>query len=123
MNGYTIKCTEEQTKKAFELGAPIKANKDYSNGNISETLCVYGEIVDKNEYGIGECIILVIPTAEQMIGWLRSKNVLFHFDDETNYWNICSTGDDLTPLRLFGYAVNKELDAIDAALEYLGNLK
>lgn len=60
-----------------------------------------------------------IPTAEQMCGWLRSKNIQFHFDDETNYWSIGDETDDSTPLRWYGYSDNKELVAIDAALKYL----
>lgn len=108
MNRYTIFCTAEQTKKALELGAPIQI------ASINEIrLGRYIEVQKNNEiYGI--------PTAEQMIGWLRSeKNIEFHFDDETNYWAIGDANDDITPLRWYNYSDDKELNAIDAALEYL----
>lgn len=111
MDEFTIQCTEEQTRRALELGAPIEyaCIKDIVLGRYIE-----GISVSNNE-------AYKIPTSEQMIGWLRSKNILFHFDDETNYWSIGDANNDLTPLRWYGYSDNKELDAIDAALEYLEN--
>ena len=109
MNRYTICCTAEQTKKALELGAPIQ----YASINdirLERYVCIDDECY-------------TIPTTDQMIWWLRSKGIQFHFDDETNYWNIGDATNDLTPLRRYGYSDNKELSAIDAALEYLENNK
>lgn len=103
-----------QTIKALELGAPIttkipiECDYELANGEL-----VYPKNIE----------LFNIPTAEEMIGWLRSKNIQFHFDDETNYWNIGDANDDLTLFRWCGYSDNKELAAIDAALEYLSNNK
>ena len=102
MNRYTIYCTEEQTRKAFELGAPIEIFN--ADGNI--------EIIE--------------PTAEQMIGWLRKEmklaisidyniqnNILVWFYSIFNfaYSNTFSEPEEAT------------LAAIDAALDYLVNNK
>lgn len=97
MNQYTIPCTIEQTKKALELGAPIITCENKRKGTID----------------------FVIPTAEQMIGWLRTKGFRFAFDDDTNYWNVCVGNKPITVG--YGQTENKELAAIDATLEYLTN--
>lgn len=83
ISDYTILCTQEQTLKAIELGAPIEG--------------------------------IFIPTAEQMIGFLRSKGIKFNFNDAVKYWS-CSFG--YVGIDC-GWSENKELDAIDAALDYL----
>lgn len=126
MNRYTIYCTEEQTRKALELGAPIEANKDYSNGNLPETLCVYGDIVKKDAYGIGECTILHIPTAEQMLGWLEEQiNVREICIQRYGNWWYQIYIDPYFHLEQQGFNTRKEATraAIDAALEYLSNQK
>lgn len=112
MDKYTILCTEAQTKKALELGAPIdriehhaSIGKHYTSGN--------------NIYDDGICYF--IPTAKQMCGWLRTKGINFHFDDETDYWGISSEDESIA--RWYGHSDKKELKAIDAALEYLSNKK
>lgn len=114
MNKYTLYCTEAQTKKAFKLGAPIK-------------MITFARPMDGQEIVILDGDFYCIPTAGQMIGWLRSKNILFRFDDEEDYWSICDandvTNEDSTPLRRYSWTENKELRAIDAALEYLENKK
>lgn len=58
MDKYTIYCTEEQTKKAIELGAPISFNK------VGEGLPSH-HLVSREKRGYYE-----IPTAEQMIGFI-----------------------------------------------------
>lgn len=59
MNKYTIRCTSEQTKKALELGASIKHSNLYFEGsNLLEP---------------GRILYAVIPTSEQMIGWLEEQ--------------------------------------------------
>lgn len=101
MNRYEIRCTEEQTRKALEHGAPIEISADYST------------LINGVPYEI--------PTAEQMIGFLRSKGIKFHFDDDTNYWHVSI---DSEPLSIgYGTDKNKELAAIDAALDYLSQRK
>lgn len=128
MDKYTIYCTPEQTKKAFELGAPIEANKDYSNGNLPETLCVYGDIIKKDAYGIGECTILHIPTTEQMIGWLeKQRNFIDVIRQENDTWLyiVYPENHSNKNITVKGFSSRKEatLAAIDAALEYLTNNK
>lgn len=136
MNRYTIYCTEEQTRKALKLGAPINIySEEYTNrGKLDNDIYIINDIVFsnneaicRNEDGYLVCIVgeepnrtaYYVPTAEEMIGWLRSKGIQFHFDDETGYYHIGHANDDLTSLRMYGYSNKKELDAIDAALEYL----
>lgn len=126
MKRYEIRCTPEQSKKAFELGAPIKANKDYSNGNVSGTLCVYGDITNKNSYGIGECTILHIPTAEQMVCWLEEQGLIVTTDIgfTTEWYSYVKRNRELLFLE-HRFSTRKEatLVAIDAALDYLRNNK
>lgn len=118
MDEFTVYCTPEQIRKALELGVPIRLESEYYHPTEHD-LKLDTPIPCKlftTGYHYAKC-----PTAEQMIGWLRSKDIQFHFDDETNYWAIRDATDDLTPLRWYGYSSNKELDAIAAALEYLAN--
>lgn len=113
MNRYTIPCTAEQTKRALALGAPIT--------NI-HTVC--------ND-GITKEWKLVIPTAEQMMGWLRTKGFAFgiteyndHFNDHVS-WRVANNQD-----KKWYISDNKSKDikeaalaAIDAALDYLSDNK
>ena len=108
MNKYTIYCTEAQTKKAFELGAPLEFTEWYD---------------DKSAYvGLKGEKYAIIPTAEQLIGWLEGRGGI---EDIT----ICKTG-----MWIWGkkhtiiegglsYSSRKEatLAAVDTALEYLNN--
>lgn len=77
MERYKIYCTKAQTKKALELGAPIKVTE-----RISDLINI--------EYFLNEDkkTAVIVPTTEQMIGFLRDKGIRFHFDDETDYWCI-----------------------------------
>lgn len=103
MKRYNIYCTFEQTKKALELGAPIKY---VSIGNIKK----YHE-----------------PTAEQMIGWLEDQKLkinIAHVDmvEDCLSFHIYEGKDrDLAVKKGYNYSSRKEatLAAIDAALEYL----
>lgn len=110
MNRYTTHCTEEQTKKALELGAPVKK-------------ITFARPMDGQEIVILDGDFYLVPTAEQMIGWLRSKNIEFHFDDETNYWSIERDIENAKPFKWYNYSDKKELDAIDAALGELSKEK
>lgn len=105
MEQYTIYCTEEQTRKALELGAPLLKYTSIPN---------FVEVIEIAPYEYYE-----ILTAEQMIGWLRSKGIKFNFSDTTNTWRIT-----------FNYVIidcgkseRKELAAINAALDYLSRKK
>ena len=120
MNEFTRYCTPEQTREALELGAPIDTN-DLEIGFYEDwELDIYKIVIIDERY-------YYLPTVEEMIGWLRSKGILFRFDDEDDYWSICDANgdvnDDSTPLRWYSWIENKELRAVDAALEYLENKK
>ena len=110
MNRYTIYCTAEQTKKALELGAPIEYGNDFYH----------------KDYGT-----LALPTAEQLIGWLRTQGY-------TPYtYPVTKDGQDVLSARLliqnkggstdifcgFGKDYTIILAAIDKALKYLSNKK
>lgn len=102
MNKYTIYCTESQTRKALELGAPIK-NVHYNNDGGYE----YADN----------------PTAEQMRGWLRSQGFKFKMVEWKEVHWQCSI-----PPKFYQSGNNPSLEeaahaAIDTALEYLENLK
>lgn len=92
MNKYTIYCTPEQTKKALELGAPIKECGYYFKKQIGCNT-------------ISDTDLHIIPTAEQMIGWLEENGIstrgncfswaeehhkpswqVHVFDKENNFW-------------------------------------
>ena len=133
MNEYTIPCTEEQTKKARELGA-------------SMTEITKFDIIHNNSYlllktvnlslGLKKYVYVEIPTAEEMIGWLEDKGVLVDInpiDGLHFYWMLRTKELDegsgrymwecqyTTPERDVEYSSRREatLAGIDAALEYL----
>lgn len=104
MNEYTTICSEEQTKRALELGAPI---------TIKHVM---------GEDGIVKQYIPISPTVEQMIGWLEEQ-------DGIEEITVCKTG-----MWVWGknhtlikgspnYSSRQEssLAAIDVALDYLTN--
>ena len=127
MDKYTIYCTEEQTKKAFELGAPIK--------KVLHPTTWFNEVYPKRchidilEYPNG--CTLAIPTAEQMICWLEdileftTCHVTFYPVYELyGFLIIHKEGvieHDASEGGMYLYNSRKEatLAAIDAALEYL----
>ena len=111
MNKYTIYCTSEQTKRAYELGAPL------------EKTCLE---VWKNK----------IPTIEQMCGWLREKHNIHIYALQCRnstyipQGNIYNNG---VIIQLFDWDYEEYFDsyqqamrsAIDTALKYLekGDIK
>lgn len=97
MNRYEIRCTQKQAKKALRLGAPIRK-------------AVYMADIENG-------FMYLIPTAEQMIGFLRSKGFKFYFGDDSGYWRVSIDDDSWDGAS--GFCENKELAAIDAALDYL----
>lgn len=108
MNRYTIYCTEDQTKKALKLGAPIRTIK-------------------KPQCNVG---LIERITTEQMIGWLEEQGVVIIFmgtmkEDLSGYtWiaHICHFEDTSIWVDIKSLS-HKEatLKAIDAALDYLIN--
>lgn len=119
MNKYTIYCTSEQTKKALELGASIEILPNYTEYRVFPLV----KCKDGNER---PCII---PTAEQMIGWLEEQesivcvNIDYYVTDDTwAYW-IKFKGDGVYNKQDFNSRKDATLAAIDAALDYLEKQK
>lgn len=136
MNRYTIYCTEEQTKKALELGAPlhvitakdknvIKAFKAFTNGRRKNECTVLENFQPNGDHW---CKLITIPTAEQIIGWLEGKGIYLeprHTDDnKIHIWVgsfIPHPDGKWTDSHPSGRAAT--LAAIDAALNYLIQMK
>ena len=110
MQRYTLYCTEAQTRKALELGAPIFPTSFNDNGKH--------QIFDK----LNLCYY-DIPTAGQMLGWLRSKGLRFKIAEYTNttYWQYHNESSFKCGSEL--YYKDAVLSLIDAALDYLTNNK
>lgn len=124
MNTYTIYCTPEQTKKALELGAPIIENRSESQ---TLPVCKVG------------LTYYIVPTVEQMIGWLRKKHyvhIRIDCEGSENYvtqLQFINSSKDLDVVNKSykgiighpGFPSSEEaaLSGIDAALEYLTNNK
>lgn len=112
MINYTIYCTEEQTQKALGLGAPIKKRYRGTDGL-------------KNFYD------QVIPTAEQMIGWLEDGKIkkiridsLSYEDHEEWFYSIFNIeNNNISFKRNYTSRPEATIASIDAALEYLSNNK
>ena len=121
MERYTIYCTEEQTKKALKLGAPIeRGHKGRKYFNI-EVPTFFGENHDI-------CYVIFIPTAEQMLEWLEEQKISIDItmaSKRTAYYTLSKLTDNgmifITGRSENNYASRKKatLAAIDAALDYL----
>lgn len=109
MEKYTIYCTTVQIRKALELGAPIKAKSIKEAPNSWSNVCI-----------IGGTIFALPPTAEQMIGWLKSQGFKFILSDIKDFDGKCWVTIYNDKEVSHGANIeNKELAAIDAALDYL----
>lgn len=124
MDEYTIYCTSEQVEKALELGAQIKYANAY-NAYLPHTMIDF-----VGESGKMECAQFVIPSAEQMIGWIESFPQIHHISvwKECVRWNYTFyyKQDGIVKRFDIGSSGNRPeatLAAIDAALKYLENLK
>lgn len=106
MNRYTIHCTEQQTRKALELGAPInKVCLALTDNWRDET-----------------------PTAEQMIGWLNEQGVQITthvdvFGEWKTYLYKTSSVGIIAESEWSKSRKETIIVAIDEALKYLENLK
>lgn len=104
MNKYTIYCTEEQTKKALELGAPL----EYHCPNERE-------------------IVYHRPTAEQLIGWLEEQvdNIdIIRYNDRTwLYLFFPKNSSQYESEDKYQSRKEATLAAIDVALDYLSKNK
>lgn len=125
LDQYTIYCTAEQTKKALELGVPMQLFWEDIKENFDMPYCEISPRED-DELGI-MCNYVVIPTAEQMIGWLEEQEAIDEIAPmkKGEYWayvvymtglrsDIESPKDTLYPAR-----PEATLAAIDSALDYL----
>lgn len=118
MDEYIIRCTSEQTKKALELGAPIEILPNYTEYRVFPLV----KCKDGNDR---PCII---PTAEQMLGWLEEQGVSVEItmaSQNIGYYSLNRIDRkgafDFTGRCEKTYSSRKgaTLAAIDAALEYL----
>lgn len=115
MNRYKIPCTEEQTRKARELGAPIEVKSI--------------EDAPKEWYGkayfTGMSTCAKIPTAEEMIGWLEHAKIEIDITKgiESYVFNLYFGQEYINGLNGYNTRQEATLAAIDAALEYLTNKK
>lgn len=120
MNKYIIYCTEDQTKKAIKLGAPIKTlvyKEDYDG--------VKHYISIKKEYTVYQ---YAIPTAEQMVNWLEEQKEIsdLHIFKPAICWTFelyLYNGDGKNNHPLFNSRKEATFAAIDAALDYLEKQK
>lgn len=114
MEQYTIYCTEEQTRKALDLGAPITS---YENAFISTAVPHFSVGIDDKNW-----VEYICPTAERMIGWLETKVELgLHVWRGKDYYGF-SLWDGVEEIKYrVDLATRKEatLAAIDEALDYL----
>ena len=127
MNKYTIYCTEEQTKKAYELGAPIEVYNHFDSDDIREADIFYKDkFIELPDGRLIERI-----TAEQMIGWLEEKGVWIHFCKPNQRptrlsFSISNINEPFRRVFVGGEYNSREeatLAAIDAALDYLSKKK
>lgn len=135
MEDFTIYCTEEQTKKALELGAPLKvidcSLRQFSQAVINHWRHTgrYTFIDNFQQPGEYWCKMIFNPTAGWMMGWLRTKGFAFgiseyndHFNDHV-FWRVAlgrhwyKSSEQCKEVKEAIHA------AIDAALEYLSTNK
>lgn len=115
ISDYTIYCTEEQTKKALALGAPIELESEYYHPTEHDFKLDNPILCESftNGYHYAKC-----PTAEQMLGWLEKQGLSITI---YNYLNISFAFelDCVSNGKRYPNRTDVTLAAIDAALEYL----
>lgn len=108
MDRYIILCTEKQTQKALELGAPLF--RLYGTGCSDYIDMIV--ISDTEAY--------TIPTTDQMIGWLEERGFVVEIilsDDEENTWTFVIN--KVRDVYVYGNRKDATLEAIDVALDYM----
>lgn len=130
LSDYTIRCTSEQACKAMNLGVILDiCNWRYVDTPLCTTITNNGELIGH----------FMLPTAEQMLGWLRQEhNIHARIDCEgsENYvvqLQFINSRKDINIenpnykgiIGHKGYpsAPEATLAAIDVALEYLSKNK
>lgn len=122
MNRFTIYCTEEQTRKALELGAPI--NVSIMVDILRDNIGIYCFLQGGDAYWF--------PTAEQIVGWLESQGIHIELEYDLTFdkYDFCILDEDESVAKrtmycdYFGFnsfsnLKDATLAAIDTALEYL----
>lgn len=125
MKKYEIYCSEEQSEKAYKLGAPL--NKAYRQDGTRKLWYT----LPYNDPNWQNCDAYYIPTAAQMIGWLESKKGLKYFCVEKDYdlesekysdtysWRVVFNDTSFFSEDCYETRQEATIAAIDAALEYL----
>lgn len=85
ISDYTLYCTEAQTRKALELGAPIMTFGYPDLEDAKEEILKMNRQAELYQTENGGIMVGQIPTAEQMIGWLEDKqgislSILYGYD-------------------------------------------
>lgn len=118
MEKYTLYCNEEQTRKAFELGAPIEVSHRIES------------VVNRKYFGdLSNFTFTIIPTAEQLIGWMEDNGIneiTIQRTSPFNTWGMSIDFDGESPMETHdAYFSRKEATnaAIDVALKYLMSKK
>lgn len=78
MKKYECYCSEEQTRKSFELGATIEFEMEYPVNLDTFERSPYPDI----KMGKDGEPILITPTVAQMSGWLNDNGIFIHI----NFW-------------------------------------
>lgn len=121
ISDFTIYCTKEQTLKAIELGAGIDNSSSQFDSDCTDNI----ELLSNGLYAI-------IPTSEQMCGWLRTEGVHLSilYSKFRNLYSVQCVEfdgmyirDDDGSIKYFISDKQATLAAIDAALDYLTNNK
>jgi len=120
MKNYTNYCTEEQTKRAYKLGAPIRTF-ECDNKIARESFIKRFDAIELEGIVMGD-----IPTTQQMIGWLREEkkiNITIRNFGNSYRYSVSTfiNGMDVSIYFENNYMGYKqaELEAIDVALNYL----
>lgn len=116
MEEYSIYCTEEQTSKALELGAPIELRSEYykptENDFKLENPIACSSFT--NGYHYAKC-----PTTEQMIAWLDSQGWVVEYSrlyHGNPLWAIF-----VDDVQVVGKYYETRTDAIRAAIDFALN--
>lgn len=120
MEKYTIYCTKEQTKKAFELGAPLAmggSRKIFNAMGVKDKS--FEEAYDFEGVVIINDNVYLSPTSEQMINWLDEKEIYIEIvlSPYDWYWSFLINKDYTE--KTFYTRSEAIIAAIDAALDYL----
>lgn len=125
LQNYTVYCTKEQTNKAYRLGVPMTICK-FTNCDIAG---IKKEISKMNtqavvDYQKDRLIAAIIPTAEQMMHYLREEKLIclqiMGYIPDKNVRIHVVTIDNVSD-KIEGDYKTAITKAIDWALDYLKN--